>query len=560
MANSIGNGALILTIDQVQLEAGLKKAVGEINAFQTQLGSGVSIGGTGAFSGITAGVKMAMGQAKEFVRGIEEAGDRAKGLLNSAEAFGVPVQQFQALSNAAKLTGVDMGAVEKAFKHLDNASTSAILGDAEAINKLKSIGLNPDDFIGKDSLQRFDVARKGINAIADPMERLKAMGELFGEKAGFKMAPVMGDDFQQKMKDQVSSQSVLSRPELEQLKASANAWEQSGLVWQAVMDRMKASGGMIDLANDLSEAALKLEQAFIMGKGVANNLLDDFNQGTGANVSWGGIAKGAVTHGIGGLLGINSSTVDTMTSLFGTATSDGSAVSKAGASAKQPVISKADQDAADAMNTLQTAQTKDYDAALQANKSSMMQFIGSANMMGATFNMGASEAKAFELSLKDVANKGMAEATIAAGKLTDQLTMAKSLIGQNSLDLLGKQLESLDKAARTVTANGSLAISGTDKNVAAFNIGKGLIQQAGLNEPAKNLEATVAGSNEDVRARIMNRNNPQEDMAQLVARSIQTIAETRERESENGAAILVELREGNRLQKELAAKLEIESR
>jgi hypothetical protein len=183
-----------------ELDSGLARAATKLKAF----GAGIdSIGGglrsAGRFID-DAGAKIrAMGE------GVALAGIAIKGGLGYAmntfatmgseietasERTGVAVESLSLLNYAARRTGTDLEAMEKAVRKMQEAVVDAAQGGTAGTKALKAFGLSIKDLNGLRPEEMLGKVADRLDAMPDPTARAAAAMGLFG-RAGTKMLPML---------------------------------------------------------------------------------------------------------------------------------------------------------------------------------------------------------------------------------------------------------------------------------------------------------------------------------------------------------------------------------
>jgi len=165
---SVDLGALKIAITADNKDANkaledTKKKVNNTSSSISKFGSAAKSGMKVAATAIAAVGAAAATAVGKIISMANETAAAADVIDKASQRMGLTTTQYQKLAYAAELSGVSMGTMEKAAKHLQESGS----------------GLNLEQAIEQ------------IAAIQDPAERSAKATELLGAKAAYEMAPLL---------------------------------------------------------------------------------------------------------------------------------------------------------------------------------------------------------------------------------------------------------------------------------------------------------------------------------------------------------------------------------
>lgn len=146
-----------IMVDSAEAEKSISKTGEQADGLGQKLSNGIKTAGKWA-AGITAGA-MAVGGA--MVAAAKDTAATADTIDKASQRMGVSAEAYQELAYAAEMSGVSVGALEKAAKKLDGTD------------------LNMEDAMAQ------------IMSIEDASERAAAAADLFGESVAYEMTPLL---------------------------------------------------------------------------------------------------------------------------------------------------------------------------------------------------------------------------------------------------------------------------------------------------------------------------------------------------------------------------------
>ena len=480
---AIGKANVLVGANTDKLDAGLKKAQQSITGFSTSFG-GVSFFGSGPLGAVVAGASTLATMASDYVDNIQKMGDKAEGIMNAAQAFGISTDEFQSLANAARLSGIEVETFEKGWKSLAGVIVDAQGGNAEAAKKLQDLGFAATAFDGKSVTDSFTMVGGALEKIQSPMARLKAAGDVFGEKSGFKLLPAIGKDFADTMKE--IQKYSLDKTTLKSLDETADKWTKLSLAYDAAKTNLAGGGTSGAIADALRSGLVDPANARLF-----------VNNADNAGLS-GLLTKGAFGRDILG------------------DTTDYEKVA-----AKIQAIRKQEQELKDARTKSSALKQAADEAARKKNDENIKttnDVIKATDQLFASINRTPGELDTWKKAQEGVTGE-LLKTIDAENKLQDALRSAGSLVKQSPYQTLQQQLMGLD----ALLANGRITQDQFFAGIA--QAGNGIISQANLSQgPRMNPEALVAGSNDAIRSAINDRmdiaakQTPADQLASAVAK------------------------------------------
>lgn len=180
----------------------------------------IGVGAVGSFLANTAK------QALEFGDQINKAATRA----------GVATETLSELSYAAKLSGVDMGALVKSLQFMQKGLVEASMGTGEAKRALDLLGITAKDVSGLSTQQQFEFFADKIAGIANPSQKAYVAMRIFGE-AGVQLLPMLEEGSAGLRRFAEEAQRLglsFSKENLDRLTAQKDAIDKLSSAWQAL--------------------------------------------------------------------------------------------------------------------------------------------------------------------------------------------------------------------------------------------------------------------------------------------------------------------------------------
>lgn len=180
--------------------------------------------GTVSAAAATAFVGRTITQAIEFGDQINKAATRA----------GIATETLSELSYAARLSGVEMGALVKSLQFMQKGLVEASMGTGEAKRALDLLGLSAKDVSGMSTQKQFEFFADKIAGIADPSQKAYVAMRIFGE-AGVQLLPMLeqGAAGLQKFAEEAQKLGLsFSKEELDKLTNAKDSVDKLSMAWQ----------------------------------------------------------------------------------------------------------------------------------------------------------------------------------------------------------------------------------------------------------------------------------------------------------------------------------------
>lgn len=223
--------------DNSGLTASLKDTRSKLSGFSTQLTDSVSFFGTGPAAGWVAALKTGIDLVKQYGAAVQHHGDQAERIVQNADMFGTSTDQFQAMSLAAKTSGVSLESLEKIYRQTAETVSGAAIGDADTEKKLKRIGLDPDA-IGKMQMpEAIEAIGDALRNLKSPIDQIQGSKDLFGKQA-LDALRLFKSDLNDAAKEAQRIGALVPRETLENLDNTADEFTKVGVAWDGLKKRM----------------------------------------------------------------------------------------------------------------------------------------------------------------------------------------------------------------------------------------------------------------------------------------------------------------------------------
>jgi len=134
------------------------------------------------------GAAVSVGLLVGFVKSAAEAGDE---LGRVAQGAGATVENFSALSLAARTADVPVQALQQGLAAVNQRLQQLRDGDAGARKVFRDLGISLRDFSGKDSVEQLEAVARALAGVEDPGKRAGLAIEFFGKRLGPRLAPLL---------------------------------------------------------------------------------------------------------------------------------------------------------------------------------------------------------------------------------------------------------------------------------------------------------------------------------------------------------------------------------
>jgi hypothetical protein len=181
--------------------AQVQAAMARLKGVATTMGTGIAKGyasAQGALSGFSkaalsvpaaVGGAMAVGGLTALVKGYADAGSAVDDM---AQRTGMSAEAVSSLGYAAKLSGTDVGTLEKGVRKMQSGIADAMAGVPGAVDKFAALGLSVSDLAKMSPDEQFIAIADKLSMIQDPALKSAAAMEYFG-KAGADLVPMLSE-------------------------------------------------------------------------------------------------------------------------------------------------------------------------------------------------------------------------------------------------------------------------------------------------------------------------------------------------------------------------------
>lgn len=201
----------------IQIGADTSGFVSGVNRARASMeGLGRSVQGATAtrmFSGFTSGLQglvgglSIMGALAATARGLFSTLQEGGGLVNLSIQTGVAIDKLMELKMAFTQAGMSAGDIQPVFAKLQKTIGEAGMGNKEAANKFKELGLSVEKMQGLSAVQQFSAVGDAISKIENPTQRAAMAMKIF-EDSGTKLLSVFSSgglkDAQENLGDQAA--------------------------------------------------------------------------------------------------------------------------------------------------------------------------------------------------------------------------------------------------------------------------------------------------------------------------------------------------------------------
>jgi predicted nucleic acid-binding Zn-ribbon protein len=161
------------------------------SSFQKIAGA-VSLGNIAA-AGFNKAVDLAFTAAQSVVQGFGDALDLGGRLSELSARTGESAGKLLVLETAFKNSGLGAETVGTAINKLQNFMQDATNGGDKQVGAMKRLGISLAELQGKTPIEQMQIFADKIAAIDDPTQRAAASSDVFGDKLGGKLLPLLND-------------------------------------------------------------------------------------------------------------------------------------------------------------------------------------------------------------------------------------------------------------------------------------------------------------------------------------------------------------------------------
>lgn len=266
----------------------LGREIGDVGNKLTKLGdqSGISFGKLAGATAVGQLAVEAFGKVVDTVfaaarRVIQSFGDALDlgGRLNELSArTGETAGKLLVLEQAFRSSGLGADQVGTAINKLQNFMADAAAGGEKQTAVMQKLGITLADLEGKTPTQQMGIFAKAISGIEDPTQRAAAASEVFGEKLGGRLLPLL-KDFSPNLED--ASRKVGSLAQV--MDENAATFDAAGETIDAIKAKLTAfaAGILSETIPAVQDLGTALEQVDAAGLGrkigqALTPILEDF--------------------------------------------------------------------------------------------------------------------------------------------------------------------------------------------------------------------------------------------------------------------------------------------
>jgi hypothetical protein len=173
-----------------RLEQSSQQSSGVFDSSFQKIAGAFTVGSIAA-EGFQKVVDLAFSAAREVVQGFSDALDLGGRLNELSARTGETAGKLLVLETAFKNSGLEANAVGTAINKLQNFMQDAANGGDRQTAAMDRLGISMADLSGKTPTEQMGVFASKIAAIEDPTARAAAASEIFGDKLGGKLLPVL---------------------------------------------------------------------------------------------------------------------------------------------------------------------------------------------------------------------------------------------------------------------------------------------------------------------------------------------------------------------------------
>jgi len=157
-----------------------------------RMGAAFTIGNLAA-EGFQKAISLAFDAARTVAKGFSDALDLGGRLSELSTRTGEAAGKLLVLETAFKNSGLEASQVGQVINKLQNFMQDATNGGEKQTKVMRDLGITMADLAGKTPSEQMEVFAKKIAAIEDPTQRAAMASEVFGEKIGGKLLPLLVD-------------------------------------------------------------------------------------------------------------------------------------------------------------------------------------------------------------------------------------------------------------------------------------------------------------------------------------------------------------------------------
>ena len=196
--------------------AQVQAAMARLKGVATTMGTGIAKGFTGAQGALSGFSKSVLSLPAAIAGSVAVTGlvalaknfaDAGSAVDDMAQRTGMSAEAVSSLGYAAKLSGTDVGTLEKAVRKMQVGIADAVAGVPGAADKFNALGLSVDDLAKMSPDEQFLAIADKLSLIQDPALKSAAAMEYFG-KAGADLVPMLSGGAEEIRKLQQDAQDL----------------------------------------------------------------------------------------------------------------------------------------------------------------------------------------------------------------------------------------------------------------------------------------------------------------------------------------------------------------
>jgi hypothetical protein len=217
-----------------------------------------------ASAGFQKAISLAFDAARAVVQGFSDALDLGGRLSELSARTGEAAGKLLVLETAFKNSGLEASQVGQVINKLQNFMQDATNGGEKQTKVMRDLGITMADLAGKTPSEQMEVFAKKIAAIEDPTQRAATASEVFGEKLGGKLLPLLVD-FSGNIEDARSKVGSLEQV----MNENADTFDKFSESIEAVKGKMAAfsAGVLSETVPALQDLGSKMEGVDAAGLG-----------------------------------------------------------------------------------------------------------------------------------------------------------------------------------------------------------------------------------------------------------------------------------------------------
>ena len=208
-----------------------------------EIAIGAGIAGAAVKIGSKA-MELAFDAARQVVQGFSDALDLGGRLSELSTQTGEAAGTLLVLETAFKNSGLEASQVGQVINKLQNFMQDAANGGEKQTKAMSDLGISMSDLAGKTPIEQMGIFAQKIAAIQDPTQRAAMASEVFGEKIGGKLLPLLVD-FAGNIEDARGKVGSLERV----MNDNAKAFDAAGETMSAIAGKVVAfAAGILEKA------------------------------------------------------------------------------------------------------------------------------------------------------------------------------------------------------------------------------------------------------------------------------------------------------------------------